>query len=63
MATTKAKTQKKTTEKGEKPYEELSPIGKWMRDHPNGLEGVVITDRRILDGLSPFDSDYYLSPQ
>ena len=63
MATTKAKTPKKTTAKGEKPYEELSPIGKWLRDHPNGLDGVVITDRSILYGLSPFDPDYHLTPQ
>ena len=61
MATTKAKTQKKTTEKGEKPYEELSKAGQWLRDHPNGLGGSV-TDKRILYGLSPFDPDYYITP-
>ena len=38
----------------------LSKIGQWRRKHPRGLDGVVINDRRILDGLSPFDPDYRL---
>jgi len=63
MATTKAKTQKKKTAKGEKSYEELSKAGQWLRDHPNGLEGFIVNDKLILYGLSPFDPDYYLSPQ
>ena len=33
----------------------LSKAGQWMREHPRGLEGVVINDRRILDGLSIYD--------
>ena len=33
----------------------LSKAGQWMREHPHGLEGVVINDRRILDGLSIYD--------
>jgi len=33
---------------------ELSKIGQWMKEHPHGLD-VVITDPRILDGLSIFD--------
>ena len=59
----KNKNSEKNASKKEKPYEELSPIGKWIRDHPNGLEGFVVNDRRILDGLSPFDPDYHLTPQ
>ncbi|MDR0828908.1 MAG: hypothetical protein LBN95_02200 [Prevotellaceae bacterium] len=34
---------------------ELSPIGRWRREHPHGLEGIVINDPRILDGLSIYD--------
>ena len=63
MATVKVKTKKKETVKEEKQPKELSKIGQWLRDHPKGLDGVVITDRRILYGLSPFDPDYYLTPQ
>ena len=33
----------------------LSKAGQWMREHPRGLEGVEINDRRILDGLSIYD--------
>ena len=44
----------KTSTATEQP-KELSKIGQWMREHPHGLEGVVITDPRILDGLSIFD--------
>jgi hypothetical protein len=33
----------------------LSKAGQWMRENPRGLEGVVINDRRILDGLSIYD--------
>jgi hypothetical protein len=33
----------------------LSKAGQWLRKHPNGLEGVVINDLRILDGLSIYD--------
>ena len=63
METTKEKTQKKKKEKKERQPKELSKIGQWIREHPQGLDGVVITDRRILYGLSPFDSDYHLQPQ
>ncbi|MCL1937227.1 MAG: hypothetical protein FWF52_02390 [Candidatus Azobacteroides sp.] len=28
----------------------LSKAGQWRRKHPNGLEGLIINDRRILDG-------------
>ena len=60
MATTKTKTRRKTAVTIEKQPKELSKIGQWLREHPHGLEGVVINDRRILYGLSPFDPDYYL---
>ena len=60
MTTTKTKTQRKKTVKEEKQPKELSKIGQWLRDHPNGLEGFIVNDRRILYGLSPFDPDYYL---
>ena len=38
--------------------QKLSKIGEWMRKHPHGLEGVVVADPRILDGLSIFDILY-----
>ena len=63
MATTKTKTEKETAVKEKKQPKELSKIGQWLREHPHGLDGVVINDRRILYGLSPFDADYYLPPQ
>ena len=63
METTKTKKQTKTAVKGEKQHKELSKIGQWLREHPHGLDGVVITDRRILNGLSPFDPDYILPSQ
>ena len=59
MVTT-TKTQKETSVKEEKQPKELSKIGQWLREHPNGLDGVVINDRRILYGLSPFDPDYHI---
>ena len=62
MATIKTKTQKETAVKEKQP-KELSKIGQWLRDHPNGREGFVVNDRRILYGLSPFDPDYHLLPQ
>ena len=63
METTKTTTKKKETRKAvsvAKSTKKLSPAGEWMRKHPHGLEGVVINDRRILYGLSPFDPDYHL---
>jgi len=63
MGTTKTATKKKESRKtvsAVKSTKKLSPAGEWMRKHPHGLEGVVINDRRILYGLSPFDPDYYL---
>jgi len=63
METTKTTTKKKETRKvvnAAKSTKKLSPIGEWMRKHPHGLDGVVINDRRILYGLSPFDPDYHL---
>jgi len=63
MATTKTKKQEKTAVKEKKQPKELSKAGQWFRDHPHGLDDVVIHDRRILNGLSPFDPDYYLPPQ
>ena len=63
METTKVKTQRKKVEKKEKQPKELSKAGQWFKDHPNGLEGFVVNDRRILYGLSPFDPDYHLQPQ
>ena len=62
METVKAKTKKKTAVKEEKQPKELSKIGQWLRDHPHGLEGFVVNDRRVLYGLSPFDPDYHLPP-
>jgi hypothetical protein len=48
MATTTKKTTKKTAKsKAEKP-KKLSKLGRWMRDHPNGLGGVIIYDESIL---------------
>ena len=38
--------------------EKISKAGQWRRAHPRGLEGVVITDPRILDGLSILDILY-----
>ena len=35
--------------------QKISKIGQWRRKHPRGLEGIVINDPRILDGLSIFD--------
>ena len=35
--------------------QKISKIGQWRRKHPHGLEGIVINDPRILDGLSIFD--------
>jgi hypothetical protein len=49
-----AKTRKITNTEYQEP-KRLSKAGQWMREHPNGLEGVVINDRRILDGLSIYD--------
>ena len=63
MVTTEVKTRKKTVVKEKKQPKELSKAGQWLRDHPNGLEGFVVNDKRILYGLSPFDPDYYLTPQ
>jgi len=60
MTTTKTKKQKETVIKEKKQPKELSKIGQWLREHPHGLDGVVINDRRILYGLSPFDPDYNL---
>ena len=60
MTTTKTKKQKETVVKEKKQPKELSKIGQWLREHPHGLDGVVINDRRILYGLSPFDPDYNL---
>ena len=57
MATTKTE---KETAVIEKQPKKLSKIGQWRRKHPHGLDGVVINDRRILYGLSPFDPDYHL---
>jgi len=62
MATTRVKTQKETVVKEKQP-KELSKAGQWRKEHPNGLDGFVVNDRRILYGLSPFDPDYHLSPQ
>jgi len=62
METGKLKTGNKT-EKQETAKKELSQAGKWFRDHPNRKENVIIHDRRILYGLSPFDPDYHLTPQ
>jgi len=60
METTKTTTKKKTVVRKEKQPKELSKAGQWLRDHPHGLEGFVVNDRRILYGLSPFDPEYYL---
>ncbi len=60
MKTTETQTKKKTAVRKEKQPKELSKIGQWLRDHPNGLEGFIVNDRRILYGLSPFDPDYHL---
>jgi len=60
MESTKTKNRKETVVKGKRQPKELSKIGQWLRDHPHGLDGVVINDRRILYGLSPFDPDYNL---
>jgi hypothetical protein len=60
MATAKTKRQYETVVKEKKQPKELSKIGQWLREHPHGLDGVVINDRRILYGLSPFDPDYNL---
>jgi hypothetical protein len=55
MATTTKKTTKKTAKsKAEKP-KKLSKAGQWMRDHPNRGDDVIITDPRILDGLSIYE--------
>ena len=62
METGKLKTGNKT-EKQETAKKELSQAGKWLKNHPRGLEDVIIRDRRILYGLSPFDPDYHLTPQ
>jgi len=35
--------------------QKISKIGQWRRKHPRGLEGIVINDPRILDGLSILD--------
>lgn len=63
MMETKRKTEKKKVVKEEMQPKKLSKAGQWFRDHPHGLDGVVIYDRRILDGLSPFDPDYHIQPQ
>jgi len=60
MEATTVKTRRKTAVRKEKQPKELSKIGQWRRDNPNGLEGFVVNDRRILYGLSPFDPDYHL---
>ena len=60
METTNVRTQKTTAVRKEQQPKELSKAGQWMRDNPNGLEGFVVNDRRILYGLSPFDPDYHL---
>jgi len=60
MTTTKEKTKKETAVKEKKQPKKLSKAGQWFREHPNGLEGFVVNDRRILYGLSPFDPDYHL---
>jgi hypothetical protein len=62
METAKLKIENKNGKK-ETGKKELSQAGKWFRDHPNRKENVIIYDRRILYGLSPFDPDYHLSPQ
>jgi len=63
MVTAKDKKRKETAGKEEEQPKKLSKAGQWLRDHPNGLGGVVINDRRILYGLSPFDPDYHLPPK
>ena len=63
MENTKTKSREKTDINGKKQTKELSKAGKWFRDHPHGLGDVIINDRRILYGLSPFDADYHLTPQ
>ena len=63
METTKTTTKKKETRKDvnvAKSAKKLSPIGEWMRKHPHGLKGFVVNDKRVLNGLSPFDPDYHL---
>jgi len=55
--------QEETVVTEKKESKELSKAGQWFREHPRGLEGVVINDRRILYGLSPFDPEYHLSSQ
>ena len=62
METAKLKTENKNGKK-ETGKKELSQAGKWLKNHPRGLGDVIIYDRRILYGLSPFDPDYHLSPQ
>jgi len=57
MATLTEKKSSQTT-KQKAVYKEpkrLSKAGQWLREHPRGLDGVVINDRRILDGLSIYD--------
>jgi len=60
MTATKTKKQKKTAVIEKKQPKELSKAGQWLRDHPHGLDGFVVNDKRILYGLSPFDPDYHL---